>query len=371
MHEREISGKKQVDYLIKIIAFFWLITKVWSYKTWITERIYPVIPPLDILKNVPDFLHVFLFGCSLLALLMILFKESRLLLVFLFFSELLSCLLDTARWQPWEYTYMCFILIVIVNFHKPKNIVFLSHLFLVSIYLFSGLHKLNRDFLVATWLNMVLTNFLGLPMVSILKYKLFFVGLIIPFVEILLAILLFSSKSKRKISYLLMLIHLGILVLIGPFGLGYNSVVWFWNLAMIFILMIIYVQPIEVVNRNMLVSQLYWFLLWFVMPVFSLFGSWYQYFSFNLYSGKGDQMYICISGHQKELSPYFETKGNFHCKGTDCINLQNWAMKEIKSSPIPEIEIYKKIGAYLKHKYPNNQLKIILYNAHTQKSVEL
>ena len=372
MYGRDILEKKQISYLIKVIAFFWLVTKIWSYKTWITERVYPVIPPLDILKNVPAFVHIILFGFSLLALLMTLFiKENRLLLIFLFSSELLSCALDTVRWQPWEYMYLCFILIVIINFHKPKNIIFLSHLFLVSIYLFSGLHKLSRDFLVATWLNMVLTDFFGLPMVFILKYKLFFAGLIIPIVEILLAILLLASKSKRKISYLLILMHLAILIFIGPFGLGYNSVVWSWNLAMIFILMIIYVKPIETVSKNILVPNLYWLLLWFVMPVFSLFGNWYQYFSFNLYSGKGGQMYICISGDQKELKPYFESKDNFHCKGTASINLQNWALAEIKSAPIPEIELYKKIGVYLKAKYPKNQLKIILYNAQTQKSVEL
>ena len=371
MQEKDISGK-QISYLIKVIAFFWLVTKIWSYKTWITERVYPVIPPLEILKNVPDFLHLFLFGFSLLALLLVLIcKENRLLLISLFISELLSCSLDTARWQPWEYMYLCFLLMIIINFSRPKNIILLSHIFLVSIYLFSGLHKFSRDFLSVIWLKMVLTDFLGLSMDFILKYKLFFAGLLIPVVEIILAISLLFSASKRKISYLLIFMHLSILIFIGPFGLKYNSVVWPWNLSMIFILVITYIKPIEPITKTILIPNMYWFLLWFVMPVFSLFGSWYQYFSFNLYSGKGDQMYICVSENEKELQPFVESENNFLCKGASCINLQNWALGEIKSAPIPETEIYRKVAVYLKQKYGRDKVKIILYYPKTQKRVEL
>lgn len=109
----------------------------------------------------------------------------------------------------------------------------------------------------------------------ILKYKLFFAGLLIPVVEVVLAIMLLFAKSKRKISHLLVLMHIIILIFIGPFGLQYNSVIWPWNLAMIFILMIVYSKPVNQVNRGILVPNLYWMVLWFVMPVFSLFGTWH------------------------------------------------------------------------------------------------
>lgn len=374
MYQRNllIAEKKQVNYLIKIIAFFWLITKVWSYKTWITDRIYPVIPPLDILKNVPGFVHVFLLGFSLLALLLILcVKENRLVLILLFLSELISCFLDTVRWQPWEYMYMCILLIMIIHFHKPKNVLLLMHLFLVSIYIFSGLHKLNRGFLSLAWMNMILIDFFGLSMDTILKYKLFFVGLLIPATEILLAVLLLLSKSKRKISYVLIIIHLIVLIIIGPFGLQHNSVVWFWNLAMIGILLIMYVRPIDPVTINFCRSNSYWLALWFIMPVFSFLGHWYQYFSFNLYSGKGEQIYMCFSKKEEELKPYFESETNSICPGKPCLNLQNWALSEIKSAPLPETEIYRKIAVYMKQKYPNDSIKIISYNPQTQKRVEV
>ncbi|WP_415325573.1 hypothetical protein [Chryseobacterium sp. MMS23-Vi53] len=371
MQEKDLS-EKEIHYLIKIIAFFWLLTKIWSYKTWITERIYPIIPPIEVLKNVPAFFHQFLFGFSLLALLAILcFKINRWLLIALFFTEIISCALDTVRWQPWEYMYLCFLLITIINFSKPKNILLLSHIFLVSIYLFSGLHKFSRDFLSVIWLNMFLTDFLGLSMEFILKYKLFFIGLLIPIIEVTLAILLLVSKSKKKISYLLILMHLSILIFIGPFGLKYNSVVWPWNLTMIFILLIVYSRPVETLDKKIIIPNFYWLILWVVMPVFSLFGSWYQYFSFNLYSGKGDQMYICVSPDEKELKPFFESQPNIFCKGKASVNLQNWALEEIKSAPIPETEIYKKVAIDLKEKYGKDKVKVFLYYPQARTRIEL
>ncbi|GAB0155684.1 hypothetical protein CHRYSEOSP005_09460 [Chryseobacterium sp. Alg-005] len=366
-----MPDQQQVTYLIKVVAFFWLITKIWSYKTWVTDRMYPVIPSLDIFKYVPGLVHELLFGFSVLALSLILFiKARRWLLISLFLSELMSCLLDTVRWQPWEYMYMCVLLGGIVNFHKPKNVLLLMHLFLVSIYLFSGLHKFNRGFLCLAWMNMILIDFLGLSMDVILKYKLFFVGLLIPVVELVLAVLLLISKSKRKISYAFIVIHVIILIVIGPFGLNHNSVVWFWNAAMICILLIIYVKPIDPITKNFCVSNFYWLILWFIMPVFSFFGHWYQYFSFNLYSGKGEQLYICFSEKKEELKPYFEPKTNTICQGKPCVNLQNWALAEIKSAPLPEAENYEKIAVYMKQKYPESLTKIISYNLQNQKIVE-
>jgi hypothetical protein len=165
--------------------------------------------------------------------------------------------------------------------------------------------------------------------------------------------------------------HLSILIFIGPFGLKYNSVVWLWNLAMIFILLIIYSKPVESLNKMMILSNFYWLILWFMMPVFSFFGRWYQYFSFNLYSGKNTQIYICLFENEKELKPYFESEKNVFCKGKVYINLQNWALKEIKSAPIPETEIYKKIADYLRQKYGKDKMKVFLYYPQSRTRIEL
>ncbi len=72
-------------------------------------------------------------------------------------------------------------------------------------------------------------------------------------------------------------------------------------------------------------------------------------------------MYVCVSKDEKNLQPYFE-KNNSLCKGQAGINLQDWALEEIKSAPIPETENYKKIAEHLKHKYGKENVKFIFYN---------
>ncbi|WP_300354433.1 hypothetical protein [Chryseobacterium sp.] len=238
-------------------------------------------------------------------------------------------------------------------------------------YLFSGLHKFNRSFLSTFWMDEILKDFFGLSLEIILKFKLFFAGLLIPVIEVLLAISLLVSKSKRKISLLLIIMHICILILIGPFGLNYNSVIWFWNFTLIFILFLLYALPVEKTDSKMILNNSYWLILWFIMPIFSFFGNWYQYFSFNLYSGKGYQMYICVNNDNYELKPYLEPVDGKLCKDKPYLNLQNWAMSEIKSAPFPDIEVYQKIGIGMKKKYGNKNVKIFLHNTETRKTIEL
>ncbi|MDQ1094954.1 MULTISPECIES: hypothetical protein [Chryseobacterium] len=366
-----LSDQQSIRLMVKVVTFFWLVTKIWSYKTWITERLYPVIPPLDMTQDISPVFHVVLFCLSVILMVLILISDKKSLLIVLLISELISCSLDMVRWQPWEYMYMTILLLIIIGLHKPGNLRIMLHLFLVSVYLFSGLHKLNREFLTSIWTQMFLIDLFGFSMEQILNYKLFFIGLIIPVTEIVFAILLLISRSKRKISFLLMAMHVIVLMVIGPAGLKYNSVVWPWNLSLIFILAVLYERPLESVRKKILIRNLYWLGLWFMMPVLSFSGRWYQYFSFNLYSGKQDQMYICFPKVKPEMQPYFELKNEGLCPDMYCINLQNWAMAEIKSAPVPEPEIYKKVAADLKLRYADEGVKIFLYHPVNRTLTEL
>ncbi|MNL56003.1 hypothetical protein D3C87_1794610 [compost metagenome] len=78
-------------------------------------------------------------------------------------------------------------------------------------------------------------------------------------------------------------------------------------------------------------------------------------------------MYICFSSKEK-IQPEFGKVINYD--GSPCINLQNWALKEMKSMPSPEMEIYLKMSDEIKKKYGKNNVKIIIYNSENQKIVE-
>lgn len=365
------SENKQISLIIRGSAVLWLITKAFSYKTWIADRKYPVIAPLDFLQNVPEIIHPVLFAGAMLFLFGLIFSTEKYLLSLFLIIEFLSCGIDTVRWQPWEFMYFCIFLVYLLNFKTKTSFSLLVHLFLASIYIFSGLHKFNRSFLSTVWTKMVLQDFFNLSIGTILNYKLFFAGLIIPFTEFSAGVLLLFSKHKRKITYLLIAVHLLVLIFIGPFGLNYNPIVWIWNLAMIFLLITVYLKPIESTSQLFLKKNILWLFLWFVMPVFSFFGMWYQYFSSSLYTGKEKQLIIYISKENKEYVMFSKPSELNSNKDYYTVNLQDLALEEIKSAPLPEKEIYQKIGVFFRKRLGTDCRKIILYDPQTGKKIQL
>ena len=49
------------NYLAKLTCLFWLIAKILSYKLWIADRFFPIIPPFNFLLIIPNFIHTILF----------------------------------------------------------------------------------------------------------------------------------------------------------------------------------------------------------------------------------------------------------------------------------------------------------------------
>lgn len=80
---------------------------------------------------------------------------------------------------------------------------------------------------------MILNDFLHIAQNTILDYKLFFLGLAIPIIEIALGLGLLLAKKKILFAYLIIGMHIFILIFLGPAGINYNSIIWFWNILMI------------------------------------------------------------------------------------------------------------------------------------------
>lgn len=368
---RIISAEKtRLSLLIRGISLLWILAKIFSYKTWIADRKYPVIAPAEFLQSIPSIVHLVLFLVAMIALCVVLVYPKKYIIALFLLFEMLSCALDTVRWQPWEFMYICIFLLFIFNQKKSQVFFLLLHLFICSVYIFSGLHKINRGFLSVVWVQMVLQKLLGISIQTIVDYKLFFVGLLIPFTELFLGIALLFSKHKKIIRNLLILMHIIILTAIGPLGLNYNPIVWGWNIAMIFMLLIVYEKPTEKILFKTVKLNLVWMILWFFMPFFSFFGKWYQYFSSSLYTGKEKQIYVYISKKNKQYQEFaysdLNSKEDFYI-----VNLQNWALEEIKSAPLPENEINQKIIRFLKLKLGKDCRRIILFDPKTGKQTKL
>src|SRR5687768_776838 len=105
--------------VLKLVLITWAITKGFSYALFTAGRAFPMVPVHESLLQVPAWLHTGLYWLSLSGMLIFLLLPKRWLGWIILVAELLSCLLDQNRWQPWEYQFL-FMLVAWLLFNKER-----------------------------------------------------------------------------------------------------------------------------------------------------------------------------------------------------------------------------------------------------------
>ena len=361
-----IASSSKDKIVIKITAFFWLLSKGMSWKLWLSDRILPVIPPFELSPNLHNTFHLVLFAISMLALFSIVFFTSRkefICLVVLL--ELTSCFLDQMRWQPWEYQYL--LLFIFYLFYKKNTNQFkeLATLLIGFTYVYSGLHKFNGGFLFSVWENMILRNFFHIEEVFISKLWVHYGGLLLPFIETLIGLGLLFRKNKLLIVYFAIGMHVLLVTILVRNN--QNSVVWPWNIAMILYAWLLFKDNKQVQFKITFFKNYFnsiVFTLIGILPLFSFYGLWDNYLSFNLYSGNVKQLKICFSDINKypELKPYVSSKKkNLYCNELNEISLNFLAFKELNVPVYPEEKTFRKLKKVWQTARPKTENTFISY----------
>jgi hypothetical protein len=323
-----------------------------------TYRLFPTAPIFDFLDNVPPLVHTSLFVLSVfLTIAAFLNTKNKCLLIGLLVTDLLLCVLDQNRWQPWEYQYLLVIFIFIINTHR-QNIIPIAISFLLAFtYIYSGLSKLNEGFLHEIWINVLLKHFFRLPAWVTAKHWVYFSGYILGIVELLAGIGLLFKRTQKICAMALVLMHLFILLVFGPLGLTYNKIVWPWNVAMILYLYFVFIrrnsQVVGFRQLNVGWNRLV-ILCWGILPAFNFIGYWDNYLSMNLYSGNTPKMSVCVGDTSgcKQLIKYVHKVNKPRICAEAMISIQYWSLTETNVPVYPERRVYKTIGRKLTKQYP-------------------
>jgi len=359
--------------LLKITCLFWLIAKLLSWRIWTTYRLLPTAPFFEGLDRLPALIHTVLFVLSLLLILLLFFRLNIIFLTGLLTIEIFSCLLDQNRCLPWEYLYMFIIFIFIVNAGNPKLIVGCITFLLISTYFYSGLCKLNEGFLQVVWTNMILRSFLKVPAGIVNQNWLHYSGYALGLVELLAGVGLFFVKTQVKSAIVLIAMHLGILLLLGPLGFKGYQVLWPWNTALILFLYFIFLKNNEPVivfqsitkgwNKLALVC-------WGILPALSFWSLWDKSLSSNLFSANLPGMIICVRDTSgcKPLQKFWYKKDSRHiCNGQAKIDIQAWARIETNVSVYPEMRVFKIMQEKLAKQYGPAGLSFVYFTGWNKK----
>jgi hypothetical protein len=349
--------------LFKLICGCWLITKLICYKLWLAQRFFPLLPVHDALQVTPAVVHTILFVVSLVCMGVLIFFPKRKIAVLLLLTEVLSCLLDQNRWQPWEYQFVC-MLGTYVFITDEKKRVHAWKIILLSTYFFSGINKWSPYFIHNVWNHIFLKSFAGIYNAGPWLLR---AGYLVPAIETIAAIALCFGRTRKIAVWFLSAMHMISLLVLGPAGIKINAVIWPWNLLMTCLLFgIFYKEPVQFFEKAIWkpIYTMLMLLAWCILPWLQLAGLWDKYLSCVLYNGRTEQLYICTN--DLNASNRLSDCITFADKNMECstaVSVYKWAMQEMNVPPYPELRTYKAIAASWNKTYPKAVNRFYIYQA--------
>ena len=348
-----------------VIALGFLSGFLLSRKLWVSTRFFPLTPVIHKLPRIPYPVDYIYFAALLVLLVVIALSPKPRIYIFIFVPLILFlALLDQSRWQPWAYQYL--FMLAALGFFSWKSddaqgrddALNICRLIIVTIYIYSGLQKINPHFVANVFPALVDTIGKRAAALHVLGWG-------APFAEIGIGVGLLTKRFRNIAVLAGVTMHWFILVALGPFGRNWNAVVWPWNLAMITFLFLLFWKTDfsfrDVLWRNRFRFQKVVLILFGIMPFFSFFGWWDSYLSSSLYSGNVTLANIFVSEAVKnELPGYIRGYVQPLAGSNHVLKIADWSVGELNVPPYPEMRIYKSVGADI-CSLTNNSPDVALY----------
>ncbi|MGH1335309.1 MAG: MauE/DoxX family redox-associated membrane protein [Aureispira sp.] len=351
------------SWCLRIITFAFLLQMGLSLQLWIPiTRSYPSLPFFAFLPfHYYEWLTSFFSALFLLGLcwasLSSRWRQPALLLALACF--LLLVLEDANRFQPWAYVYTAFLIsITWYNWRpNPKRLVATLQFIFVMVYLWSGVHKLNVQFIhdVFPWLVGIFESTRWLKEMPTFGYGM-------GFFEILIAAALLFPRSRRIAVFSGALLHAIILVLLIKDG--WNSVVYPWNIAMPLLLYVLFWKTsdtplLSLRNRpNWLAVGMFG-----LLPFLYLFHLAPNWLALSLYSGTTMECDLVVqkTGMESCFPAPLKDEIIHYKDGSRLLSLDSWGMHDLNVPPLASDATYKAVGRHFCDCAIEHQGYIILY----------
>jgi hypothetical protein len=368
LNYKSVSIEQRLE-LVKIsLVIFFAAGILISHDLWLSNRFFPLAPVFESFIIFNFFYDIILFAGLLIGLLCIVPFKKKLpiylvlcILIFLFTQ-------DQMRWQPWVYIYLlmlfCF---AFGNKNSPSEFFNSLQIIFVGIYIWSGLHKLNPNFIEGTF-SAILVKLFHIKVQATINFLLP-LGYSIPLIEIFIGVALYTRRLRNWGVLVAIVTHVFILIYLSPLGINYNYIVYPWNLAMIVFVPSLFYNVSCSINfwecKTVKAQILPWTVIIFVWlaPILNTIGYWDSYLSFALYSDKLTSYYIAVEQGElgkidKRLSKYFvNVKG---LSGGQIIDMNKWSLAELNVPFNPEKRIFKKVAKSFCKLQINNERLVFL-----------
>lgn len=289
------SQEKRLTLFIRLLALFVLLCLAFSWKLWLSSRLFPLVPLFGLIPPFPAPLD-FLFLGSLCAFLVAVAvrPRSKMWIGWTVAAFMILFLQDQGRLWPSFYQFFFMFLLLLTD--RPRGGEAEAHRLLTgmrfivaAIYFWGGVQKLNPYFFNEEfpWFVRPLTNLLpfDVPYLPAL-------GLCAALFEVLSGIGLLTKRFRTVALYEAMAMHLLIFFCIGPIRNDWNDSAWIWGQAMGAMAFVLFYKAPPFELKKMFgapgwhsVPQALAVLLIGILPVLNNLNRWDAALSFNVYTG--------------------------------------------------------------------------------------
>jgi hypothetical protein len=342
---RDVATRQRTMWRLKLIAGFTVLVPVFvSWPLWTAERAFPLVPAIPGLVA-PAWAHGALFAAWLAVMVgMICSPAPRGLCFAASAFGVAMVLLDQNRLQPWLYQFLVlFVALGCVDWRGKdesanRGVWAIFAFTLAMVYFYSGVQKAHPGFgteVAARLMEPFVGEAAWVPRA----------GMAIPAIEAAMGLLILFGPTRRFGAVLTLGMHAFILVVLGPFGMNYNPVVWPWNLGMMALAWVALWRSDPLLpwlaHRRAAPAVL----LFGVMPLANLAGVWDAYMSFSLYSARTAVGFIDLRpGAAARLPesylPYLRPRPD----GNQRLDVLRWSLDALRAPVYPEPRVLRGVA---------------------------
>jgi hypothetical protein len=339
--------------LIKLTVLAGLfISALLSLNLWAGQRWFPKVPVIDGFYGLTapyDFINL---AVLFILLFVCFFSRSRKPVWCLLLFCIYLCFEDQNRLQPWFFNYL--FILFILQFYKQRvdesnnftSIFICLQVLVALIYVYSGIQKFNDFFVKDTfsWMIQPLNDVLTAKQMGLLSKF----GKLVPYIELLTGIGLLVKPLRFIALPMVIIMHVFILLMLGPVGRSFNYVIWPWNIVMILLCLLLYsnVKQERFFDVSFLFKHISFYLVMLVMlilPVFSFSNKYDSYLSSSLYSGNTHGCKLILSDKAYKKLPLYIRAYVVRNSDYNLLYIKQWAMGELNTPCVPEYRIFEKV----------------------------
>ena len=287
-----------------------LIAATW--RLWTPQTVYPQVPVFESLCNAPAWLDWFGLAGAIVGLIALsLASRQRVIQIgcaTVVVSLLLLFSLDQHRFQPWAYELWLFCVVWLCCRDQAR--LSLMRWLLISIYFYSAIGKLDFEFLhtVGQQMLAVVVNGIGLDLRDFSPGIRLAMVAGFPFLELATAVALAWPRTRRIAGWVAIGVHVGLIVILGPFGLNHRLGVLVWNLQVAVQAYWLFVSSQATEPDNSPSAWPQWFATAIVAAAITLpsterLGLWDHWPSWALYAPHSSRVYVEVAGPAVDRLP--------------------------------------------------------------------